>query len=145
MASSYNHSALVHTQAHVPAITHYLRDPGSAITHLIGAVCTAIGAYPLLRRACLTGNTVMILSMSVFLVSMFLLYTASTLYHSCTGSEAQIFRLKKLDHSMISVMICFGSKRVSGVCSAGRMGIRSFSTNSLGNIPYSTMPARTNS
>lgn len=105
MASSYNHSALVHTQAHVPAITHYLRDPGSAITHLIGAVCTAIGAYPLLRRACLTGNTVMILSMSVFLVSMFLLYTASTLYHSCTGSEAQIFRLKKLDHSMISVMI----------------------------------------
>lgn len=106
MNTSYNQTVSVHAAAHsVPAAARIFREPGSAITHLIGAACAVIGTVPLLQKAHLTGSSVVFISMAVFLMSMFLLYTASTLYHSCTGSEKQIFYLKKFDHSMISVLI----------------------------------------
>lgn len=123
MDSSYNKTASIHGSTHsTPVIAHYLRDPGSAITHLIGAVCTVAGAFPLLKRAYLSENTVSFVSMAIFLTSMFLLYTASTLYHSCMGSEKQILRFKKLDHSMISVLIAGTYTPVCLITLHGRTG-----------------------
>ncbi len=45
------------------------------------------------------------ISLAIFIGSMILLYTASTLYHSLDISEKVNKRLKKFDHMMISVLI----------------------------------------
>jgi hemolysin III len=100
-----NHKAAIIPAYTVPTAARYFRDPGSAITHLIAANCTIIGAFPLLHHICKTGSTRAIFSTIVFLTSMFLLYTASTLYHSWLGGRQQLMTLKKLDHCMISVLI----------------------------------------
>ena len=81
-----------------------IREPGSAITHFIGAVLSALAATPLIIRASQTSvlNTV---AMSVFIISMFLLYSASTTYHSITLSKAVIKVFRKVDHMMIFILI----------------------------------------
>ena len=83
----------------------FLKDPGSAITHFIGVVAAASGAAPLLVRAHRTGNPVCTASMAVFITSMILLYTASTLYHSLDISARVNRVLKKMDHFMIFILI----------------------------------------
>ena len=45
------------------------------------------------------------ISSAVFGISMILLYTASTVYHYVTGKAETIRRFRKLDHSMIFVLI----------------------------------------
>ena len=83
----------------------FLKDPGSAITHFIGVVAAASGAAPLLVRAHRTGNPVCTASMAVFITSMILLYTASTLYHSLDISARVNRVLKKMDHFMMFILI----------------------------------------
>jgi hemolysin III len=104
MSSANNHDTTANTRA-IPVAAHYFREPGSAITHLVAANLTLIGSMPMLLRAQKTGNSQTILSIGIFLASMFCLYLSSTLYHSWLGSEHQILLLKKLDHIMISVLI----------------------------------------
>lgn len=82
------------------------KDPGSAITHLIGAVAALFAAMPLLMRtASLFPDKVHVISMSIFIISMILLYSASTIYHSLNLSENSNRILRKLDHCMIFVLI----------------------------------------
>lgn len=83
-----------------------VKDPISALTHFFGILMTAgIFAPLLLQRITVHGSFVEIFSMIVFLTGMFLLYTASTCYHTFDISEKVNRRLKKFDHMMISVMI----------------------------------------
>jgi hemolysin III len=89
----------------IPASARYFRDPGSAITHMTAAVFTAVGAFPILRHAGNSGDSLSVFSITVFIASMFLLYLASTMYHSCLGGQKRIMVLKKLDHCMIAVLI----------------------------------------
>ena len=57
-----------------------LKDPGSAITHFIGMLMAMTAAWPLLLKASeVPGH---LLPVTVFIVSMILLYAASTTYHS---------------------------------------------------------------
>jgi hemolysin III len=72
---------------------------------MTAAVFTAIGAFPILRHAGRTGDSMSVFSIIVFIASMFLLYLASTMYHSCLGGPRRIMVLKKLDHCMIAVLI----------------------------------------
>ena len=83
---------------------HKLKDPGSAITHMIAMLAAACFAFPLIHKAALASATA-VFSMTVFIVSMILLYGASTLYHSCDISTKVNKLLKRLDHSMIFVLI----------------------------------------
>lgn len=92
----------VHTSAPVKSV---LKDPGSAITHLIGAIFAVIGTVPLLLKASRTGDPVCIASMTVFMISMILLYSASTVYHSLDLSEKANKVLRKIDHMMIFILI----------------------------------------
>jgi len=85
-------------------VTHP-KDPGSALTHFIGAVLVVLAALPLLVRAMQGEHPVYIVSLCIFAASMFLLYTASTLYHTFNLSAKINLRLKKLDHIMIYVLI----------------------------------------
>ncbi len=82
-----------------------IREPGSAITHYIAMMLAMVAAVPLLIKATYSQDIKHVVAMLIFIVSMILLYGASTLYHSVnlTGSALKIF--KKIDHMMIFVLI----------------------------------------
>lgn len=82
-----------------------IREPGSAITHYIAMMLAMVAAVPLLIRASNSDNVKSLVAMTIFIVSMVLLYGASTLYHSVNlaGKALKIF--KRIDHMMIFVLI----------------------------------------
>lgn len=82
-----------------------LKEPGSAITHFIGMLMAVFAAVPLLLRALTDPDEIHAISMGIFIISMILLYGASTLYHSLNLSPKINDMLKKLDHMMIFVLI----------------------------------------
>ena len=82
-----------------------LKDPGSALTHFIGWLMALFAAVPLILRAWTAPDKIYVISLTVFAISMLLLYAASTLYHSLDINEKINKRLKKFDHMMISVLI----------------------------------------
>lgn len=82
-----------------------LKDPGSAITHFIGMLMAMFAGVPLLMKAVQEPDQVYLISLSVYLFSMILLYAASTIYHSLDISEKINRRLKKFDHMMIFILI----------------------------------------
>ncbi|SFB22712.1 hemolysin III [Acetitomaculum ruminis DSM 5522] len=100
-----------------------LKDPGSAITHFIGMLMSAFAALPLLIKASGQPDKIHVISLSIFIVSMTMLYAASTLYHSLDLSEKANTVLKKIDHCMISVMIAGSYTPVCLLVLKGRMGI----------------------
>lgn len=81
------------------------KDPGSAITHFIGVVMVLLAALPLLVRAATKPHPVYLVSLTIFAASMFLLYLASTTYHTFNISAHSNHLLKKFDHMMIYVLI----------------------------------------
>ena len=85
-------------------ITHP-KDPGSAATHFIGSILVILAALPLLFRAAKGEHPIYLISLGIFAVSMFLLYSSSTIYHTFNLSEKINRRLRKLDHIMIYVLI----------------------------------------
>ena len=82
-----------------------LKDPGSALTHFIGWLMALFAAVPLILRAWTAPDKIYVISLTIFAISMLLLYAASTLYHSLDINAKINKRLKKLDHMMISVLI----------------------------------------
>lgn len=83
----------------------HIKDPGSAITHFIGMLMAVLAGVPLLMKASHEPTEIYLFSAIVYLVSMILLYAASTMYHTFDISEKVNRRLKKFDHMMISVLI----------------------------------------
>ena len=84
----------------------YLREPLNGLTHIIGAGLSLIGLIALIIKAIITNSSLMtIVSVILFGVSMILLYSASATYRSVISTEKVIYTLKKLDHSMIFVLI----------------------------------------
>lgn len=81
-----------------------LREPGSAITHFVAMVLAAGAAIPLLIKAAGFGP-LYIVAMFVFIITMILLYGASATYHSVNLPAAIIKIFRKIDHSMIFIMI----------------------------------------
>lgn len=82
-----------------------VKDPGSAITHFIGMMMAIFAATPLLIKAARQPDKIHIIALGIFIVSMILLYAASTIYHTFDLSERTNRILKKLDHTMIFVLI----------------------------------------
>lgn len=83
-----------------------LKDPWSAITHGIAMLLAIAGTAPLLLRAASGENAPLhIVALAVFILTMILLYTASTVYHSVDSTATVNRRLRKMDHMMIFVMI----------------------------------------
>lgn len=87
-------------------ITIQIKDFWSAVTHGLGAIAAAV-AMPFLIDNYLKKESDMItlFGVIVFGISMILLYTASTMYHSVIADAYVTMRLKKFDHMMISVLI----------------------------------------
>lgn len=82
-----------------------MKDPGSAITHLIAMVSAAIAAVPLLIKGSKNASLPASGSTGGVYLSMICLYGASTLYHTLNISPVINKRLRKLDHMMIFVLI----------------------------------------
>jgi hemolysin III len=85
--------------------THYrLGDIlANAITHGVGAVLAIAGAVYLIA-ASMRGSTWLVVSCSVFSVTLVLVYLCSTLYHSLVRTRARhVFHV--LDHSAIYLLI----------------------------------------
>lgn len=82
------------------------KDPGSALTHFIGFILALFATFPLLIQAAVAhvGITGLI-SLSIFMLSMLLLYAASSIYHTFNLSGRGNMILKKMDHMMIFVLI----------------------------------------
>lgn len=100
-----------------------VKDPGSAITHFIGMLMAIFAATPLIIRACHTPDLVHVVSLSIFIVSMILLYAASTIYHTFDLSERTNKILKKLDHCMIFVLIAGSYTPICLVVLHGHTGL----------------------
>jgi hemolysin III len=82
----------------------YAGEKLNSISHLVGAVLALIGFGALLTVSIQSRDSWMIFSFSVFGVTLVLLYTVSTLYHSFYSVNLKrIFR--KLDHVAIYLLI----------------------------------------
>ncbi|MCW3149469.1 hemolysin III family protein [Stutzerimonas stutzeri] len=75
----------------------------NAWTHLVGAVLASLGAIWLLVLAALDGELTKIVSAAIYGLSLILLYSISTLYHSLRGRAKVVMR--KLDHLSIYLLI----------------------------------------
>lgn len=81
----------------------YYGEKFNAWTHLFGALLALAGAVVLLVLAAASGDPWKVLSASIYGVTLVLLYSVSTLYHSLRG-RAKIV-LRKLDHLSIYLLI----------------------------------------
>ncbi len=83
-----------------------LREPINSITHLAGAGVFLIGTIIMIAHRIITDAPLKnIIGVTVFGISLIMLYMASGIYHAYIGSEKVLEKLKKLDHSMIYVLI----------------------------------------
>lgn len=82
-----------------------LRDPGSAITHFIAMLLAFIAAFPLILKAAGKPGYLHVASLTIFIISMILLYAASTIYHTLDISPKVNCILRKIDHMMIFILI----------------------------------------
>lgn len=86
---------------------NYIREPINAFTHLLGALLSLIGTLFILNfshvaHSLTTTATACVL---IFGMSLILLYTTSGVYHLVKAKDSVILMLKKLDHSMIFILI----------------------------------------
>ena len=83
------------------------REPFSSYSHFIGAVLSGAGLFVLLVRLLFDSSVTGSLAAAavVFCLSLIALYSASSVYHFSGRGEAVLRRRKKLDHSMIYVLI----------------------------------------
>ncbi len=101
----------------------HFKDPGSAITHLIGLVAAIAFTPAIIVRACRYSGAVTITSIAIFMLSMILLYGASTTYHTFNISDKKNKILKKLDHCMIFVLIAGSYTPICLVVLSGQIGL----------------------
>ena len=74
-----------------------IKDPGSAITHGTALILAVVGTLPLLLKAAREPDHLHVVAMAVFMLSMILLYLASTVYHTFDVNGKVNRRLKKSD------------------------------------------------
>ncbi|SES67936.1 hemolysin III [Salinibacillus kushneri] len=84
----------------------YIREPVNGFTHLFGAIFSFVGLLALVIKAAINSfSAVDIMAVIIFGVSMILLYSASATYHMVVAKKHVIAFLRRIDHSMIFVLI----------------------------------------
>ncbi|UUM10745.1 hemolysin III family protein [Clostridiaceae bacterium HFYG-1003] len=87
-------------------LNKYIREPVNSLTHLGGAALAVIGLILLIRKGITAGiSTGQMVSLVAFGISMIALYATSGIYHLIQMGKKAILFMKKLDHSMIFVLI----------------------------------------
>lgn len=101
----------------------HLQDPGSAITHFIGMLMAIFAAVPLLIKAAREPDHIYLISLTIYALSLILLYAASTTYHTFDLSEKANTILKKIDHMMIFILIAGSYTPICLITLKGRTGV----------------------
>ncbi|MDO9196786.1 hemolysin III family protein [Rhodoferax sp.] len=81
----------------------YYGEKFNALTHLVGAVLALAGTIALIVLAALGGDPWKVVSVSIYGVTLVLLYSFSTAFHSVRGRAKKF--LQKLDHHSIYLLI----------------------------------------
>lgn len=81
----------------------YYGEKFNALTHLAGAILAIAGVVVLIVLAALDGDPWKVVSVSIYGVTLVLLYSFSVLYHSLRGRAKMILRM--LDHHSIYWLI----------------------------------------
>ncbi len=81
----------------------YYGEKLNAWTHLVGAVLALAGSVALIVQAALQGDPWKVVSVSIYSLTLVLLYSFSTLYHSLRGRTKNV--LRELDHHSIYLLI----------------------------------------
>lgn len=81
----------------------YYGEKFNAITHLAGAMLALAGTVVLIVLAALDGDPWKVVSVSIYGMTLVLLYSFSALYHSLRGRAKNI--LRELDHHSIYLLI----------------------------------------
>ncbi|HEX6924804.1 MAG TPA: hemolysin III family protein [Longimicrobiaceae bacterium] len=82
----------------------HLEETASALTHGLGALASVAGGGALITLAAARGDGWQLLSAVVFSLTLFMLYTSSTLYHAVRREIARA-RLRVVDHCAIFLLI----------------------------------------
>ena len=84
----------------------YVREPINGITHLIGAILSVAGLLAFVIKTSIKDPSITSLTaVIIFGISLILLYSASSTYHLTIASDSRIKFLRKIDHSMIFILI----------------------------------------
>jgi hemolysin III len=87
-------------------MNNYIREPINGLTHLAGAILSFVGLLAMVVKvSTTTPSSLAIAAVIIFGVSMILLYSASATYHMVIARAKVIAFLRRLDHSMIFVLI----------------------------------------
>lgn len=103
------------------------REPVSGFTHLFGALLSIVGLILFILYTIPGKGPEYVITFAIFGVSLILLYTASSVYHLVTVSEKAIRVLRRIDHSMIYVLIAGTYTPVCLIALRGRFGWSLFS------------------
>jgi hemolysin III len=84
----------------------YIREPFNALSHLAGAILSVFALVAMIVKASLTDAPALhFVAVTIFGVSMILLYSTSATYHMVLAKDRVIAYLRRLDHSMIFLLI----------------------------------------
>ncbi|MGL6058635.1 MAG: PAQR family membrane homeostasis protein TrhA [Culicoidibacterales bacterium] len=87
-------------------MTKFLREPINSLTHLGGAAFGVLALILMLTKQLPTTSFgLSTIAIIVFGVSLILLYGTSGIYHAIFGDDARLYQWRRLDHSMIFVLI----------------------------------------
>ncbi len=100
-----------------------IREPGSAITHFIGMIMALLASTPLLIKASAEPDSLAQAALSVFMLTMVLLYGASATYHSLSVSDNILKVFRKIDHMMIFVLIAGSYTPICLIVLDGKLGV----------------------
>ncbi len=81
----------------------YQGEKFNAVSHLVGAILALAGAIVLVVLAAVGGDPWKVVSVAIYGVTLVVMYSSSTLYHSVRG-RAKDF-LRKMDHQSIYLLI----------------------------------------
>ena len=87
---------------------NYFREPINGFTHLLGAVLSFVALIAMLIKVSTLNLDIglMLISSIAFGISLILLYSSSATYHLIIAKDSTIAFLRRLDHSMIFMLIC---------------------------------------
>ena len=96
-----------------------VKDPISALTHFIGLLAVMPVFVCMLDRS---DSMIKSIGLTIFGISLILLYGASTIYHTLKLSAEKTALLRRIDHMMIFVLIAGTYTPVCLVTLAGKFG-----------------------
>ena len=81
------------------------RDPFSGLSHLFGALLGCAALVYLVRRSAAAGGLESAIPFAIFGVSVIFMYSSSAVYHLLHVSDATRKTLRRIDHTMIFLLI----------------------------------------